>query len=81
MPIVYWLVIVIFNWLIRVSPKAIRFVFLSFCRFCIAPFVTPTGYLRYGDCEGSSGYDSLTREGFEVESKWASDALQRIQKK
>lgn len=80
MGIVIWLGVMLFFWLLGNLPKIIRFFFRNFCRIGVAPLVTPSGHLKYGDYTDSEGYRSLTSEGFGVESLWSSDSVAKLKK-
>ena len=78
MGLLVWLGVVIFFWLLANLPRIIRFFFRNFCRIGIATFVTPDGHLKYGDFEDSEGYNSLSKEGYDVESLWPSDSVAKL---
>jgi len=60
--------------------NALPIVFRVFCTNCIATFVTPAGHRKYGEYQETESYSSLVKEGFGVQSRWASDSVAKIKK-
>jgi hypothetical protein len=74
-----WLVIVVCRWSYRLLPVFTRFCFRCFCGG-IAVFFTPKGQVRYGSFQDTEAYRELDAEGYNVEARFAPDAMASIKR-
>ena len=83
--LVLWLGINLVIFVINATPAMTRatlrtatYGFGAFCRFCIAPWVTPRDHRRIGDYRSAAGYKELREERYAIRARWSMKAVAAI---